>query len=144
LSDDVSANISWAGPDLSLSTKTVNRATAQGGDVLTYTVTLVNSGVDDSGVTLTDAIPSGTSYLTGSAYVSPPLGLLDDGSGIRWSGTLSDVAVNVVFAVQVAVTQPAAIVNTALINDGFAILSREALTVVNGYEVFLPLILRQW
>jgi uncharacterized repeat protein (TIGR01451 family) len=48
-------------------TKTVDRATADLGDELTYTVRLNNSGEDAAdALTLTDAIPAGTSFVPGS------------------------------------------------------------------------------
>lgn len=142
LSDDVAAKISWAGPNLSLSTKGVNRATAQQGDVLTYTITLINVGDSSSAVTLTDTIPSGTSYLASSAHVSPTMGVLNDVAGIHWSGALLETPVSLSFAVRVETEEPVAIVNTTLIDDSFTVLTKQATTIANGYRVYLPLILR--
>ncbi|MGX8832989.1 DUF7507 domain-containing protein [Amedibacillus sp. YH-ame6] len=48
-------------------TKAVNKAYANVGDVLTYTLTLNNTGnVPANNVNLTDAIPAGTTYVAGS------------------------------------------------------------------------------
>ncbi len=54
-------------PDLSLSRKVVDRAVARSGDELQYTISLTNTGqVDALGVTLTDPLPEGTTYVPGS------------------------------------------------------------------------------
>jgi uncharacterized repeat protein (TIGR01451 family) len=142
LDDDVAVKVSWAGPELSLSSKQVNRVAAQQGDVLTYTIRLVNSGASSSTVTLTDAIPEGTRYLPDSASVSPATGVLEVAAGIRWTGTLSDTAVTVAFAVVIEAEEPTHIINRAYIDDGVSVVSKEAKTIANGYTVYLPVILR--
>jgi uncharacterized repeat protein (TIGR01451 family) len=51
-------------------TKTVDRATANLGDTLTYTVAVQNTGQDAAnGATFTDPIPAGSSYVPGSLQV---------------------------------------------------------------------------
>jgi uncharacterized repeat protein (TIGR01451 family) len=143
LRSDIAAKVTWIGPDLSLSSKAVSELTAQQGDVLTYALTLVNSGAMVANVILTDTIPAGTSYVPGSASASPLEGTLDDAGGIHWFGTLGDTQVRIVFAVQVETAAPAAIWNRVAIHDGYTTLERSVGTVANGYRAFLPLILRE-
>lgn len=52
--------------NFSTSTKTVNLAEANAGDVLRYTVTVKNTGVTVGGLVVSDPIPTHTTYLTGS------------------------------------------------------------------------------
>jgi uncharacterized repeat protein (TIGR01451 family) len=143
LVDDLAVKINWAGPDLSLSSKSVNRVAARHGDTLTYTITLINTGPEGESVVLTDSIPPGTSYVAGSARVSPATGTLEDWDGIHWSGVLADTAVEISFAVIVETAKPQTIVNTAIIDDGFSELRRQASTVANGYKVYLPILMRR-
>lgn len=52
-------------------TKTVDKATAAIGEILTYNITISNeSEVPISGVTFSDAIPVGSNYVTGSFTVN--------------------------------------------------------------------------
>ncbi len=54
-------------PNLTGSTKTVDKAVAPAGDVLTYTISLINSGsIEAPNVNLVDPIPQNTAYVSGS------------------------------------------------------------------------------
>ncbi len=146
LDDDIAVKVNWAGPSLSPSTKAVNRFTARSGDTLTYTITLVNAGTMSATTFLTDEIPTGTTYVLGSARVVPDSGNLDDAAGIRWTGELDvDESVIVTFAVQVEpIEEPLVIANVAVIGAGSEQIERQALTIINARQVYLPLILRGW
>jgi len=143
LNDDIAAKVSWAGPLLGLS-KTVNRSTARPGDVLTYTLVVANAGMTGVTCTLTDAIPTGTAYVSHSASVTPLTGNLDDSAGIRWTGELgSGKRVTVTFAVRVGPREgPLAVFNVAAIEAGSERIERRALTIVNARQVHLPLALK--
>jgi uncharacterized repeat protein (TIGR01451 family) len=144
LSDDVAVKVSWMGPSLGLSTKTVNRSTASPGDVLTYTITVVNAGTVSVTATMTDEIPTGTTYVPHSASVTPDKGDLDNTVGIRWGGELGDgESITITFAVRVEpVEEPFVVSNVAAIESGSEHVERRALTIVNAHRVYLPLILR--
>ncbi len=121
--------------------KEVNRVSADQGDTLTYTLTLVGSGAP---ITLTDAIPAGAAYLPGSASRQPPLGsLLADAAGVTWTGSLTPNAVlQVTFAVAVTASGPLAIINQARADDGQQAIEAAATAIANGLDVYLPLILK--
>jgi uncharacterized repeat protein (TIGR01451 family) len=146
LTDDVAVKVSWMGPALGASTKTVNRFTAGPEDILTYTVSVVNSGAISVTAAVTDEIPANTSYVAGSADVTPDAGDLDDAAGIRWRGGLdSGERVTITFAVQVGPEQdPYVVSNVAVIEAGSERIERRALTIVNGRQVYLPMVLRSW
>ena len=129
---------SWLGATLN---KQVNAGTADAGQTLTYTLTLLGAGTP---LTLTDAIPAGVAYVSGSALRDPPLGnLADTSSGITWTGTLSaGQALTVTLAVTVTTADPQAIVNRARLNDGQQLITRTVTTIANGLEVYLPVILK--
>ena len=72
-------------PDLSASTKTVNKATAAPEEKLTYTLTIKNTGTATANDPwITDAIPAGTSYVAGSASGGA---VFDEATkSIKWGG----------------------------------------------------------
>jgi uncharacterized repeat protein (TIGR01451 family) len=146
LTDDVAVKVSWMGPVLDASTKTVNRFIARPEDVLTYTVSVVNSGMISVTAAVTDEIPANTAYVLGTADVTPDCGDLDDAAGIRWRGELdSGERVTITFAVQVGPGQdPYVVSNVAVIEAGAEHIERRALTIVNAKEAFLPVILKDW
>jgi uncharacterized repeat protein (TIGR01451 family) len=66
--------------------KTVDAAAAQVGDALTYTMTVGNTGTADAtGVTATDTVPSGVTFVSASTLV----GTYDSVTGIWTVGTVS-------------------------------------------------------
>jgi uncharacterized repeat protein (TIGR01451 family) len=130
-----------AAPSASLR-KQVSRPTADFGNTLAYTLTLVGSGAP---ITLTDAIPAGAAYVAGSASADPAFGsLVDNSTGLTWTGTLTAAAaLQVTFAATVTATDPQAIANRARLDDGQGITERTATTIANGLEVYLPLVRKQ-
>jgi uncharacterized repeat protein (TIGR01451 family) len=119
--------------------KQVSRVTADFGNTLAYTLTLIGSGAP---ITLTDAIPAGAAYVPGSASSQPRFGAVLSGTtGITWTGTLTAAeALQVTFALTVTASGPQAIVNRARLDDGQGMLERTATTIANGLEVYLPVI----
>jgi uncharacterized repeat protein (TIGR01451 family) len=64
------------------STKSVSSFTADHGDVLTYTISLLGTGAIAS---VTDTIPAGTTYVPNSAHIEPQIGTLTaDSNLIHW------------------------------------------------------------
>ena len=61
-----SASVVVGAADLSSARKTASVAITASGQPITYSITLTNTGVGASAVTLTDQIPAGTTYVSGS------------------------------------------------------------------------------
>lgn len=144
LSDDVAVKVSQIGPSLGLSSKSVNRPTARPGEVLTYTIAVVNARTMSITATMTDEVPTGTTYIPVSASVTPDIGALDDAAGIQWRGKLGGgESVTITFAVQVGPGEESfAVSNVAVIEAGSERIERRALTIVNARQVHLPLVLK--
>jgi uncharacterized repeat protein (TIGR01451 family) len=125
--------------------KEVSPAAADQGDTLTYVITLVGSGQP---MTLTDPIPAGMGYVAHSASANPDVGMLvANSSQITWTGTVTEaMSFQITFQVRVEASEPTAIENTARLQlEGDTnTYNLRAVAIANGYDVFLPLILRGW
>jgi uncharacterized repeat protein (TIGR01451 family) len=115
------------------------------GQVVTYTLVLVNPGLGLPGVRVTDTLPLEVTY-RGNLWASAgKYGAA--GNVITWTGTVeAGVPVTVTFGATVspALTGRRAVVNTAWLDDGAgARLERRAMVIVNGVAVYLPAVLRQ-
>jgi len=71
-------------PDLRSSSKKAQPQVVRGGQEITYTVTLTNSGLGASSVSVVDPLPAGVSYVAGSASGGAVYNSLF--SRIEWSG----------------------------------------------------------
>ncbi len=98
-------------------TKTADLATVRHGDTLTYTVTVANTGsVDQTGVQLTDTLPSGltlvsaTGTVPGGVVATEAFDAIAYGGGTGWSGNWSETG---------ETTNPAA--NDIRVVDGTAV-----------------------
>ena len=121
--------------------KTVSSSTADQGDTLTYTISLVSAGATAA---ITDTVPAGTAYVPHSAQVEPQVGTLTaDSNLIHWTGVLTaNVSLELTFAVTVDVAEPFVIVNTATVDNGEEKHELTTTTIANGLEHYLPMILR--
>lgn len=130
--------------DVRSARKSVSQVTADHGDVLTYTISLLGTGAT---TTITDNIPAGTAYVPNSAQVEPEVGTLTaDANLIHWTGVLTeDVPLELTFAVTVIVTEPFAIVNTTIVDNSENNHEPTATTIANGLKSYLPTVLkRKW
>ncbi len=121
--------------------KTVSSHTAEHGDFLTYTISLIGT---DAPITVTDSLPVGLAYVDDSATVEPEIGYLSDTADeIRWTGTLTmSASLYITFDVTVTVTQPVAITNIAVVNDGVP--HEYPVTIIaNGFKTYLPYIVKR-
>jgi uncharacterized repeat protein (TIGR01451 family) len=130
----------YCGIDLSSSHKTVKPEEAGAGDVLTYTIAVVNTGVTratDS--VLLDAIPAHTTYVPNSVHATS--GVVTDTGGIGWTGAVTP-GVRVTISFRVTVNEAVFIENTAVITDRYGV-ATVMMAWVNARRVYLPLLLRQ-
>jgi uncharacterized repeat protein (TIGR01451 family) len=137
--------VTTSGPDLSGSTKQALAASVQWNNVLTYTIVLRNSGqAFTHTMRVTDTVPAGLNYLPGSLAATG--GTPDDSVApiLKWNGVMSATpAITLTYAVTVAATSNAPIVNSAIIAPGYTTpFTRSALLLVNPLSTYLPLILR--
>ena len=86
------------------------------GDLITYTVTVINSGQITGTASLADYAPTGTTYVPGSAVVLGG-GALTENNGVEWTGPIS-VSGRITATFRVTVTAiNGVIANTATISD---------------------------
>lgn len=121
--------------------KSVSSPFADYGDELTYTISV--TGIDTP-ITIIDRLPSGVTYVDGSATCEPQIGHLTDvADEIRWTGTLAmNESMDLTFGVRVATTQPEVITNMVLVDDGNASHEYSATFIANPFEAYLPLVMK--
>lgn len=127
--------------NLEASAKQASDPVPASGDTISYTILLQNPGPALEAATMTDTLPSGVAF---AGNLTASLGTASESSGvITWQGVVSaadPVTIQFDALVSAAISEPQAIVNTAVINDGEGhILQREAMIIVNGHTVYLPL-----
>jgi len=129
----------YTGVDLSPSTKRAAPSKAAVGEAITFTITLHNSGQQDApGSTLSDPIPSHTTYVPESAQASS--GTITDTDGVRWTGDIA-AGGRITLTFRVTVTDAALIQNSAVVTDTYG--ATYHLTArVNEEHIYLPLVLR--
>lgn len=129
------------GVDLSSSRKSASPEEAGGGDVVTFTIALLNRGDWNAPDTvLFDPIPSQTTYLSGSAQATS--GVLIDTGGIGWMGNVSpSQAVTITF--QVTTNEAVGILNTAVLTDVYGTVL-DLVAWVNAQHLYVPLVLRSF
>ncbi len=124
--------------------KLIDPASAGRGDVVTYTMLIHNTGSTTATTTITDPIPSGTSYQAGSSTVDGnAIELFDAASNqIRWTGSIAPDDDRVV-RFRALVDRYAIVTNTVTIDDGTGLIFNRSVAMrPTGGDVFLPLILR--
>ncbi|MBI2954328.1 MAG: tandem-95 repeat protein, partial [Chloroflexi bacterium] len=133
-------------PDLSGSTKSASASTARSGDIITYTIAIVNSSdAAATGVRMTDTLPSGLSYITNSATATAPETPVYDGTNIKWTGDVpANGRVTITFAAMVTASGGGTtITNEAKIRDDIGPeITRSASFTIGTYRLFLPAIQR--
>ncbi|MBN1993931.1 MAG: VCBS repeat-containing protein [Anaerolineae bacterium] len=112
------------------------------GDVLTYTITLQNSGLNLPKVVVTDTLPGEVNYLHNLWASAGSYG--ESGGVITWTGAVSGgMPVTITYGVTVSeqITEPYVIANTVLMDDGLGnVLQRQAIVIANGIPAYLPVI----
>jgi uncharacterized repeat protein (TIGR01451 family) len=134
-----------ADPDLSPSSKIASQTSVVLSDTVTYTLQIINDGGPlTNTVQLTDTIPAGLSYIPGS--LSATSGTVDDSAAptLTWAGVLTPTpTITVTYAVTMTANAPTGITNTMVITTpGYDPIERSATVIVNGGQIYLPLINR--
>ena len=120
-------------PDLSPSSKAVNRFNVDRGDILTYTLILRNSSSITATAIMTDPLPAHTAYVPNSVQASSGL-VTWSNEAVHWSGqVISGTPVVIQFAAEVlTATAGTRLTNTLELNDGLGnILTRSAGSIYN-------------
>ncbi len=142
---DIGADEYW--PGLRGSMATVDKSLASSGDVLTYQITLVNSSHWHSlyGISLMDALPTGTTYVTGSLVGAfGTWGIANQ--VITWTGALppdSQLAA-LKFSAKIGNEPigPRSVINQAILDDRVGPLrTLRSITLVDPLKHYLPLVL---
>ncbi len=134
-------------PVLITSDKVAGPAHAGPGQVVTFTVHLVNSGNLAASVQLTDPLPVGLFLVSGPRVEPPGLPapvLVSD--TLLWNGTLAPdpAGASIVFGTEVlSLPVGGTFTNTAWIDDGVHPPLRRQATVSARWAVYLPIILRK-
>ncbi len=129
-------------PNFSASDKQASSPAPLGGEVITYTISLVNQGSPLSGsVTLTDTIPAGLTYVPGTFTASSGTPDASASPVLVWSGVLAgQTTVVLSYATTVSAATPQPITNTATGSAGPAVTFSLTETIIaNGHTVFLPI-----
>ncbi len=114
-----------AAPDLTTSSKSVDLTTAAPGDLLHYTMRLVNTGnMIAAGAILTDIIPTNVTFASGPFVSGGGSGGWNPGQRrVFWNGSVapgSDVIVEYYATVNTPLANGTVITNDATIGGGFA------------------------
>ncbi len=133
---------------LEASTLSVDPDEAAVGEVVTFTMALVNDGVLDTGATFTDTLPT-TLRHTGTPTASTGAAPSVNGATLTWSGVISAMhTVTLTYSAEVTSTAASAnaasaprIVNEVTFVDGFGTAYTRSV-VINERMIFLPLVLR--
>ncbi len=129
------------------SSKSVDRETASPGEVMTYTLTLSNTGTSDAVATLTDTLPAEVTWADNASASAGSLTWESENNRLLWNGTVG-LSTQVIITYQVTVNaglpDGETISNVATVDDGagivFDIIAPEV-TVIAHY-LYLPLVLK--
>ena len=135
-----------AAPDLSASQKQVSSTTVMPDETLSYTIMLANSTSAAAQTQVTDTMPLGTTFVTGSLTSSSGTGSYDPATRtINWNGTVSQgqpVTISFQVTAGTNINEGDVITNTAEISDGVGgSYDRSASTTVvapPSYDIYLP------
>jgi uncharacterized repeat protein (TIGR01451 family) len=129
------------------SSKSVDKETTSPGAVLTYTLTLSNTGTWAAKARLTDTLPAEVTWANAYGASAGSLTWDEGNNRLRWSGEVglsAPVIITYQVTVNVGVPNGEIISNSATVNDGagyiFEIVAPDVTVIV--YDLYLPLVLR--
>lgn len=141
-SQSQAVTVTVSAPDVDV-TKTANLTAATINDVVTYTISVVNSGVDPvTNVIVSDPISSGTVFLAGSVIVNGTLNAsANPESGISLGTLAPQATANITFQVRVAsLPNPATLSNRAVVAFRSGSFSGSSASEVITTPVYIPII----
>ena len=132
--------------NLSTAESHVDRFIANPGDTLTYTIDLQNSGTPLSDVSVSDVLPAGVHYEGVASLSSGDLTYDSANSTIHWSLSIATGA-HESFSFHATIDDQLSgfqvLANKVQIDDGLGnLLERQAITTLNGKQVYLPMLER--
>ena len=132
--------------NLSTAESHVDRFIANPGDTLTYTIDLQNSGTPLSDVSVSDVLPAGVHYEGIASLSSGDLTYDSANSTIHWSLSIATGA-HESFSFHATIDDQLSgfqvLANKVQIDDGLGnLLERQAITTLNGKQVYLPMLER--
>lgn len=132
--------VTWGRP-VPAAEKRASRGSARLGDVVTYSIYLLGAGTT---LHVRDPIPPEVAFVPGSEQGG--IHWNSAANQMEWVGALAATErTTLAFAVQVNVARPWAVVNTAIVTDGInPALFPSATFIANGYQVYLPVLLRSF
>jgi uncharacterized repeat protein (TIGR01451 family) len=136
----------WPGPEGTTEGQ-VSKSASTGGAAAGQTVDfrVVIRGHFTSTVTLTDEVPAGLTYSSGSLAASTGSGTDDtDPTLLRWSGSMSQTnVVTLTYSAQVATTTTTAVPGLVTVTAiGYTPLSTTHTLILNGFSEHLPVIMK--
>ncbi len=136
----------WSGPGESQ--KVASPVTATYGQAITYTIVVQNLAAPlTATVYVTDVVPTGLSYVSGTLTAVGGTGTPNEGGAptLAWSGVLSPTpAVTITYVTTVTVAGTGSIDNIVTIAvPGYQTITRTVTIIANPLEIFLPLALRE-
>lgn len=141
-SQSQAVTVTVSAPDVDV-TKTANLNSATINDVVTYTISVVNSGIDPiTNVILSDPIPSGATFVTGSVIVNGTLiSSANPESGISLGTLAPQATANITFQVRVvSLPNPATLSNRAVVAFRSGSFSGSSASEVITTPVYIPII----
>ena len=114
---------------------------ASGGETATVTVQISSKEPYSEGVSMTDTLPDGLTFVPGT--LSSSWGTVSEANGtISWNGVFSDpLSVEITFQVYIASQKPEWITNSAIVlTPDNAPLVSSAKILINGFQMFIPMI----
>lgn len=115
------------------------------GDTLNYTIQLENLGPTLPAVQVTSTLPAEVTYLGDLSATAGSYG--EAGGVITWTGPVAagePVAITYSASVNAGITDPTAIANPILLDDGLGnVWTYEAVAIANGYATFMPLVMQE-
>jgi uncharacterized repeat protein (TIGR01451 family) len=134
-------------PLLSTSTKTVDRSSASPGYILTYTITLNNTGIVAASARVTDTLPTEVTWVNEYSISAGILNWDAVNDRLEWTGTVNvGTPVTIVYQVRVNRGVPDGWLfgNSASVADGTGrvIQVGPATVTVIAYYLYLPLVMR--